>query len=305
MKKEFLLLVNDFGGFFPKEAETSKQYDLYKAKIRNKYVRIIRKMHLMTFLPFKNIWFSNWTKIISNFESIIIFDTGNVPYIAKYLRKKYPDKRIIVWYWGPVEISVNPKLMNKNKYEVWSFDERDCNKYEFKFNTQFYFKENIKRVDTKFVIPKSDICFVGTEKNRLSMLLKLETCFNDCGLKTYFHIVKSNSHYENNMNFSYKKAIDYPQLLACIQQSKAVLDIIASDQFGMTLRPLEALYFKKKLITNDQNIIYRNIYNSNNIFVIGIDDFNRLYDFINSEYDESSYEQLIEYYSVKAWLNRF
>ena len=47
---------------------------------------------------------------------------------------------------------------------------------------------------------------------------------------------------------------------------------------------LESLFFEKKLITNNLGVYKDDYYNSNNIFVWGSDDINRIADFIDSPY---------------------
>ena len=71
----------------------------------------------------------------------------------------------------------------------------------------------------------------------------------------------------------------------------------------MTLRPLEALQFKKKLVTDNKNIINYPFYRKENIFILGTDDIDQLYDFINSPYVDIG-EDIIRYYHFENWLQR-
>ena len=61
---------------------------------------------------------------------------------------------------------------------------------------------------------------------------------------------------------------------------------------------------KKKLITNNKDIINYDFYNSNNIFVLGEDNLDNIKEFIEKEYVEID-EKIINYYDFYEWLKRF
>ena len=76
------------------------------------------------------------------------------------------------------------------------------------------------------------------------------------------------------------------------------------DIKGLTLRTLEALFFKKKLITNNRDIVNLQFYNANNIFVLGIDKLENLKIFMDKPY-ENIEQKVIDYYDFNEWLKRF
>lgn len=67
---------------------------------------------------------------------------------------------------------------------------------------------------------------------------------------------------------------------------------------------MEALFNRKKLITNNVNIISESFYSDDKIFVIGKDPIERLKDFIYSPMTGLSDEE-IEMYNVSSWFNNF
>ena len=67
---------------------------------------------------------------------------------------------------------------------------------------------------------------------------------------------------------------------------------------------LEALFFKKKLITNNRDIVNLQFYNANNIFVLGIDKLENLKNFMDKPY-ENIEQKVIDYYDFNEWLKRF
>ena len=75
-------------------------------------------------------------------------------------------------------------------------------------------------------------------------------------------------------------------------------------QKGLTLRPLEALFLRKKLLTNFSAIKNQDFYSPNNIFIMNEDDERCLKDFINAPLS-LEHENCIMEYSFASWLKRF
>ncbi|MBC2581549.1 hypothetical protein [Clostridium sp. DJ247] len=260
--------------------------------------RFIRKIFFVLNLPFKDIWYGKWKSELEQFDAIILFDFFNVE-IINYINKKAKGKKFIFWYWNPVSNSLNPKLIPKNSCEKWSFDKEDCLKYNMKYNTTFFFKDY--KLDNSEI--EYDIFFIGKDKGRLTKLLNLQKKFDNLGLNTYFHIVNDRNNIYNK-NFIYKSPMEYEEVLKNISKSKAILDVVQDNQEGITLRTMEAIFFEKKLITTNKNIINYDFYHKNNIFILGIDNVNLLCNFVNSPYHKIS-KEIVYNYDFEQWINRF
>ena len=116
-----------------------------------------------------------------------------------------------------------------------------------------------------------------------------------------FHITKSGKN--DDKNFLYKSRISYRENLEKISGTNAILDIVSGGQHGLTLRPLEAMYFNKKLITNDENLKNFDFYHPSNIFILN----NNLEDlpiFLEVPYHENEV-CLTERYDFDSWIYRF
>ena len=103
---------------------------------------------------------------------------------------------------------------------------------------------------------------------------------------------------------SEKDYINYNKYLNLVSKSKCILDFNINEQIGLSLRPLEALFFEKKLITNNSDIVNYSFYDKNNIFVIGIDEYKDIKDFLNKPYNKID-KKIINYYDYKEWIKRF
>ena len=82
------------------------------------------------------------------------------------------------------------------------------------------------------------------------------------------------------------------------------MDIMADNQNGLTLRPMEAMFFKKKLITNNADIINYNFYNSENIFILGQRPLEEIPAFLDEPVREVP-EDILDEYRMENWLEDF
>lgn len=263
------------------------------------FLRAIRRVHIELKLPYIKSWIGPWKNNLTKYDLIIIHASTITPPVVKYIRKKEPNIRIIVWYWNPVDKSVRLDEFKGLGVEIWSFDEEDCNKYSLLHNNQYYFNNVELPVSEESI----DVFFVGGDKGRIEDLVQLQNYLNKKKINNYFHITKTgkgNPKYKND----YKERISYNEVLKYISSSKAIVDYVSEKQSGLTLRPLEALFFDKKLITNDKTIINRDFYSKNNIFILGIDDMDSINKFLEEPYEIID-KAIVEKYDFNNWLCNF
>ena len=77
--------------------------------------------------------------------------------------------------------------------------------------------------------------------------------------------------------------IPYTEYLGIIFNCECIIDIIINEQSGLSLRVMEALFFNKKLITNNKYIADMDFYNPNNIYIFGVDK-EPISNFMNKKY---------------------
>lgn len=255
----------------------------------NKIMRAVRKVHLTLPLPLKKIWFDHrWMECIQNYGTIVLGDAGNTANVTQYIHRKYKDKRIIVWYRNSVQVTVSPNEFDRSFCELWSFDQSDCKQYNMNYNPQFYM-----RCKTYQELPIiQDAFFIGQDKGRLKILSEMEETLKKHGYQTKFCIVGVNS-----------VRMSYGQILNQISKSRVIVDCQCTWQDGITLRPLEALCYGKKLITNNKKIKKLDFYNPRNIFVWGEDNPDSLDQFLNTPCVEN--EEMKKKYGLKSWVDHF
>lgn len=91
------------------------------------------------------------------------------------------------------------------------------------------------------------------------------------------------------------------ELIRVIDKSQAVVDIQKSNQSGLTMRSIEILGARRKLITTNEDIKYYDFYNENNIEIL-----NREAPFISKEFLSSNFQSvddsIIEKYSITYFI---
>jgi hypothetical protein len=246
---------------------------------------------------FKDYWFDINGKVDwANIKTVVIFASKH-PSPINYIRRINPDIRIIYYYWNPVD-KIGKDNYPESWCEKWSFDPEDCLKYGMHFNSTFYFK-TIK-------LPKGeieyDVVFLGVDKGRRNLLEEIQQSLKTQKFQTFFHIVDDNWNQRNYKGNN--PPMNYALYLKLVAQSRAILDFVQIGQNGLTVRTMEALFFKKKLITNDRNIKQMDFYHPNNIFILGEDKQKDLNDFLNQPFCEVD-QDVVDSYEVRNWMNAF
>lgn len=267
------------------------------------FLKLIRRFFLK--LPYISIGFwlnQAWVKQLEKFETVIIHASLLTPKVVRFIANKNPQIRIIVWYWNPIVKSVAIKKFEKRLCEIWTFDEDDSERYSIRHNTQYYFRDIYDGNTNKLKHGNLTVFFVGGDKGRLDYLLDIKEKLIQNKIEPDFNITNTSKVKVNS--YVYQPRINYERVIERISASSAILDVVADKQTGLTLRPLEAMYFKKKLITNDKTIVNRDFYKKENIHVLGLDDFSKIKEFISSPYLELS-EAIVARYDFDFWLSRF
>lgn len=254
---------------------------------------IFRKISNHAKLPFEYIWYNGWKHDLSSFENIVIFDSICNSNIVKFLKNKTKAK-IIFWHWNPIKTKQDLKIYSETKFicEHWTFNELDAKKYSMNLSNQFFFiqKDNPTNKENKAF-------FVGADKGRYDVLLKLSSLFKTNGIKCDFHVVDAN---KKGMYYQ-KNFIEYLEVLKSVKNSKYLVEITQDGQNGLTARALEAMFCKTKLITNNKEIVNLPFYNKMNIFIYGKDNEEDFSLFIHSPFIEISKKHLYKF-SAEGWI---
>lgn len=234
-------------------------------------------------------------KRLKEYNTVIIFDRLYSQNVIPYIKKHNKNARIIFWYWNIIETNFK-KPRYPQAAEYWTFDTRDAQKYQMNKNIQFYFRRDKQTI----LECKYDVFFVGSDKGRAAELRNFEKKLRKAGYKTCFKIIRDKT---SKDGIEYSDYLRYSEVLSHIRQSRCILDFCQSAQSGLTLRPLEALYYNKLLITNNSEIKQYDFYSPNNIAVMP-EEADTLIEFLKHEYQPLS-ENIMGNHDYYAWLKNF
>ena len=198
---------------------------------------------------------------------------------------------------------------------VFSFDSEDCLSSEHKvyFRPLFFLNEfeSIAQKDSF----KYDLSFVGTaHSDRYSIIQQLRNQAESYGFNNYWYLFLQDKKlflYNKLTNPSFAKAhlsdfhykpLERNSLLGVISDSKIVIDIHHPKQTGLTMRTIETLGARRKLITTNNYVKKYDFYDERNILVIDREKPMLDIDFLKMPYvplDEYIYQK----YSLRGWLD--
>ena len=193
---------------------------------------------------------------------------------------------------------------------VISFDPNDCRRYKFEFRPLFCDLETKKYIEEEY-----DLCFYGTMYgDRFQIIQNMKTFCENNNYKFYsfcylrgkfmllFYWLSSRGFRKfNKGNISFT-AMPSEELGKIASRSKAILDVNDIKQTGLTMRTLEAVGLKKKIVTTNTDIVNYDFYNPNNIMVIDRNEKVIPDTFFSKKYEEIDME-IIKRYTAKGWVD--
>lgn len=288
--------------FYPyinnKNIDIKKVYDIDTPKKKFE-MQLLRKFNL------NHSKYINSNKAGNNYDMIVYFDISCTYRSLPYLKGNNKDVRLFLWnivddFIGRLKLENEKADMEYVKScfdKVYSFDKDDCKKYGLEYYPPLYSSQVILSKEQ----PKIDVVFLGAEKGRFEKLKEVYSLFGKYDQK--YHVYKSGTKIidKSGLETSDRK-ITYDEYIDWVNESKCILDIPQDGQIGFTIRILESIFLKKKLITTFSGIKKYSLYNSNNIYIVGEDDQMSIDDFISSPYQEIK-DDVLSYYDCATWLD--
>lgn len=304
MEKEKYLIVTSMNETYFYPYVTNKNIDIVPPynkmnKIQNFVMKSKRRLgfDFSEFLFLKNIH--------EDYAGIVVFDCACDMRNMRLMRKKHENVNLYIWnimkdFMGRLKLTnpnVNAEYIKSCFNHVYSFDKGDCEKYGIEYFPPLYTRD----LKLNKEVYEYDLVFLGSEKGRYDILKTIYDELNENGFKQYFHVFSKNADADVKDGFALTSLkMTYDDYLKLVSKSRAILDIPQDGQIGCTIRVMESLFLHKKLITTCKEIMNYSIYNKNNIFIVGIDDYSRMKEFLNSDYDISA-DKYLDYYDIPEW----
>lgn len=230
------------------------------------------------------------------------------------LKQAQPQADFVLYQWDSVQNF--PSIVNFHRFfdRKFSFDHTDCQAYpDLKFLPLFYSDryEKIGRKQTQQF--RYDFSFVGTaHPKKYKFIRKMSAQLKKAYPKQFIYFF-----FPSRIVYYYRKLCNPELRNASVQEfhftplkgkeldklisdSRCILDSAQDRQNGLTIRVIEALGAKKKLITTNQNIKNYDFYRPENIYIYdGTFDFSSV--FFQSAYQEIPAE-IYQKYALRSWL---
>ena len=250
----------------------------------------------------------------NEYDYILIIKPEGIPKsVISILRKLNPKAKVVIMLWDAIANNTAAGEKLKLADETFSFDPKDCEKYNMKFRPLFYNEKysDIAKTNTKAQI---DLLFVGTVHSDRYMLLKnIEKKFIKKGYKVYYYmylpskilyyikkVVLKQFRGSNIKEFKFK-SISQDEVLSLLSKSNAVIDIQHPNQIGLTMRTIEMLGANKKIITTNSSVKKYDFYDNRNIQVVGRDMKGIDMEFFKTDYVRVP-NNIKQRYSIESWL---
>jgi len=300
--------------------ELTKRGSIVKIYDERPSKSIIIKAIIRFLKRYYSIFFNNYIKNIikenksCNFDYIVVirgeaFTTKSIV----LLKKSFPRAKLILYLWDSVKYT---KVTELFKYfdKVLSFDRIDVNEFNGLIHRPLFYLPEYSKISN---LPPGDIdlIFIGKlHSDRYFIISKLEKIFKEKGLSTYFYF-----YYPSRLLFFIKKIfnkkywgkssiivnsdmISVSETVNLLCRARCSLDINHPLQTGLTMRTIEVLGAKRKLITTNEDIKNYEFYNKNNIMIIDRKDPVIDYNFIFSPLEEIE-ESIYQKYSLNCFID--
>lgn len=232
--------------------------------------------------------------------------------VLKEIRSYFPDAELRLHMWDSlVNIpNIEEKLCLFDR--ITSFDRKDCEKHpELGFRPLFYIDSFTEESNEPIAY---DVSFCGTIHS--DRYIVLENIRKQCEAREmkfygYYYMQSKLAYYYLKlrdkrfntvpMNALKFKTIGSEEVNRIFNASKAIVDIQHPSQTGLTMRTIETLGAKKKIITTNPDIQNYDFYNENNVCVIDRDNPIVSEEFLRTDYRQVD-ENVYKYYSLGQWV---
>ena len=235
--------------------------------------------------------------------------------MIQQIKDEQPQAQYILYQWDSLKNFPYIEKIEPLFDRCYSFDRVDVqNNSRLRFLPLFYTRryENIgklKKDDFKY-----DFCFVGTAHPKKYKFIKmmskqLESVYPSQFIY-YFFPSRLVFFYRKIMNPELRKAkysefhfeaLNGKQMDETYSESRCVLDSAQAGQLGLTIRVIETLGAKKKLITTNEDVLNYDFYEPENIYVYDGKKFDIENVFFTQPYKELD-RSVYEKYSLRNWL---
>lgn len=254
----------------------------------------------------------------NDFDYIFIIKGEAIsPMIIMLMKEFFIKSKLVFYSWDSLK---NVKYTDTKIHlfdQAFSFDRDDCSEYQNVRYLPLFFSPLYDLSPESYHPKHVDLVFIASlHSDRYSVLKRIFASV--ARIKPDFSAF-SFLFYSSKLFFLLRKLVDrhflgvpfssvewtplsQEDVALKMESASIVIDINHPKQSGLTIRTIETLALKKKLITTNANIRYECFYNEANILIIDRDNPVITEDFIFSPYQEID-PAIISGYSIESWIS--
>lgn len=262
------------------------------------------KINKIVRLPLKKLWYHKISEQDFPAEKPCCYVFYSGKYITqdaglfKHIKRQNPENKCVVLLGDTIEkkhwdIAKIKKLCD----HIVTYNPAEAEKYDLSLFTGVSYGP-IMEITTPDVF-EYDVFFLGYAKNRLQTIYRvydvltrkgLRCNFLLCGIKKADRVAGEGLHYI--------KPISYRENIANIQKSKCILEIVQRGCDAATLRTEEAHVYRRKLLTNNQNLTGQTYYDPSHMLVFSnVEEIDE--SFLKSPIDYEAFDDSYDYSPMK------
>ncbi len=248
-----------------------------------------------------------------SFDYIVVIKSDMMPISTlKEIKSVFKTAQLVLYLYD--SIADIPGIRERIPYydKVFTFDREDAQTYKLGFRPLFFsdaFTASVQPQDYCY-----DIAFLGTmHTDRFRVLKKIMKQANEYGWKAYwflylqagfmfywYWLTKKEYQLADKPLFSLEKKKG-KEIASIVAQTNVIVDIESPGQKGLTMRTIEMIGLKKKLVTTNNDIVNYDFYNPNNIVVVDRESPNISDSFIKSQYEDLP-QDIYQKYHIATWI---
>ncbi|MCR5462707.1 MAG: hypothetical protein K6E87_06540 [bacterium] len=303
---DFLFSLTREDEYYYKYIDTSRCNLVYTYKKNNIFVKVLKKINrffVSKNKKMKNSKFNNFVckiafnkkliESITNGSKIVILDSYLTEELLLFIKTHDKKGNIYLLIWNKLsEKNFNKFSKYIKKENIYTYSKKDSEKYALKYTNDFHLVSL-----NKIFVPKKneiDLYFLGRDKGRFDLISKVANIMDNYKTKIDIFADKEGKKKTFGKINYIKKYISFDEYLSNVIKSKCLLDITSDN--NISFRTIESLIFKKKLITNNVDLVNYDFYNENNILIIDEKtDSNIIKNFLSTPYVQISEEVINKY----------
>jgi hypothetical protein len=232
------------------------------------------------------------------------------------LRKRFRNAKFVYYTYDSVRNSSALRKIFDLFDSCFSFDHKDCEQIQkFRYEPLFYIEKYSNIGDSEYSSRKYDFSFIGTiHADRYTVISKLR---DNLGSKSksflYFYhpsrfifkiLSTFNKHFSRiDASEIHFRSLSSMEIAQVILESRCIVDIHHPYQVGLTIRTIEMLGAKRKLITTNKSVVDHDFFRPENIYILDRNDPKVDVSFFTLPYHDLP-QEIYARYRIDSWLNR-